>query len=242
MLLFIVQEQGGAVGFEHARRFRHDLVQHGTEIQMTGHLADEFEELHFLLAGGFHPFEKQNAAQRDGGLLRHGFEQMHVLVGEAALLLVEKLQHADDVFAEADRHAHQVAGLEIGPFIRARIEARIGVGVVDDRAGSRTEHGPRDALVVHDADFADRQALRDARVQLAGILIGQEKRAALGVGFLRADFEDGIQQLVQIVDGADLLRNPQQELHLMQVLRLALIGHSVFRAPGEVDGRFPAAA
>ena len=42
--LLVVEEERGAVGFEHARRLAHHLEQHGAELDVGGDVGDQIEK------------------------------------------------------------------------------------------------------------------------------------------------------------------------------------------------------
>ena len=71
-------------------------------------------------------------------------------MGELAVaLLVQRLRDADDLaFDGADRRAQDGFGLEAGLLVDRAVEARVGIGVVDDQAFAGGEDVAGDAAGV----------------------------------------------------------------------------------------------
>ena len=206
-----------ALGREHARRLAHDLLQQLAEIELRGDVGDDVQELHLLLPFPSHPLDEFGAPQRDGGLGGHRFEHPEVILGEPALFLVERLRDADDLVLDGPyRDAQDVAGHEAGLLVDRAVEALVLIGLVDDHALAGGKHVPRDAAGVEDPDLALGVALGDARVELAGLLVVQEQRAALGPDLTRRHPHQHPQHLIEGLVPGHGAGDVQEHLRLAQ--------------------------
>ena len=104
-------------------------------------------------------------AQCNRRLRRHGFEQCEIRLGETALVLVQRLDDADDLARHRPHGRTQDAfGGKSGLLVDGRIEELAGIGIVDDFAGAGLKDVAGDAGIVEHTDLANEVALRDARI------------------------------------------------------------------------------
>ncbi len=196
----VVEEQRRPVGVEDARRLADDPLEQGAQVELGGDVGHEVEELALLRLALLHRLHVAAVHQRDRGLRGHGLEEVEVLVGEVAAALVEDLGDADDRAARgAHRRARDVARVVAGLLVDGAVERGIVVRVVHDDAHAAVEHPPRDAVVVEEADLTRPLSLRDAGVELSRRGVAEEQGAAVGVGLLRDERDEGGQDLVEAV-------------------------------------------
>ena len=140
-------------------------------------------------------------------------------------MLVERLGDADDlIFDGPYRDAEDVPGHEAGLLVDRTVEALVLVGVVDNQALARGEHVPRDPGGVEDSDLALKVSLSDPRVKLAGLLVVQEQRAALGADLARGHSHQRPQHLVQGLVRGHRAGQVQQHFGLAQPPRGIALG------------------
>ena len=197
--LFIMQEQGRALGVQHSGRFGHDPGQQRVQFQFRGDVGDDVQEFHFLGAHLAHALDELGAAQ---GRHRHlgDVHQQHlvIFVEGQAVQLVQALGDADDlVLHRADRHAQDGLGDVAGFLVDVGMEARVRIGVIDDQRLTGLEHRATDAVVAGKADFPAMDALRTARKQFVGVGVEQEKAAAVGSERAGGGFHQRVEDFVE---------------------------------------------
>ncbi len=220
---FVVEEQGRSLGAEQARDFADHLAQQRRQVYFRTDVGHHIEEFQFLRAQPAHPIHQLAVAQHRRGLGADGFQQIEVVVGKLTLALVQALDDADDLAGGgSDRRAENVLGAEPRLPVDAAIEARVGIGIVDDGAGARREHVAGDSVGAQEPDFAGDFALRDPRVQFIGVAVVKEQRSPFGVGHRCADVHQGFQHLVQGLGRGQNPADAEQRLGALQpVLGLA---------------------
>ena len=217
--LLVVQEEGRALGVEEPRCLRHDPVEDGVEPEFRGDVRDEVDEIQLPLAPLLHLLDLEQPPQRGGRLRAYVGEDAEVLLGEAAVALVEALRHAEDgASGQADGHGEDGARPIAAALVRRAVEALVGIGIVDDRACAALKDAAGDAVGVEDAHLAPQQTLRDDRVELArGRIVKVEGRPVAADAFCR-DLGDDFQDFLQRVERADLFPGAQQHLRAAQML------------------------
>ena len=107
---------------------------------------------------------------------------MAYMVIEIAETLVQRLGYADHLAVlVVDRNAENIPGTVAGMPVDFLIEARVGIGVVNDFRLTAGKHRAGNAEMDGEADFSYDIALHHPREQLIGLGIVKEQRAAVGV-------------------------------------------------------------
>ena len=215
--LVVVKEQGRALGVEHARRFAHHLLQQRAELDVRGHLRHHVDKLHLLLAHRLHALDEHRALQGQRALGGHRLKHGEIALGEAALLLVQGLRHADDVaLHRPDRGAQDVARDESRLLVDRAVEVRVRIGVLDQHRFAGSEHVSGYAAGVQNADLVLDISLGDARIQFVGLRVVEEQRSALGIQFRRGHLDQHPQHVVQRVVRRHPARHLEQQLDQLQ--------------------------
>jgi hypothetical protein len=159
--------------------------------------------------------------------------------GELPAALVERLRDADDLALDgADRHAQDVARGEAGLLVDRAVEAVVGVGVGDDQRLARGIDVAGHTAGIQDAYLALDVALRDARVQLVGIGIVEEQRAAFGIQLGSGHVHQRLQHLVERAVARHAARDFEQQLEVAQPAPAFLVAFAqFFLRAGGFDGR-----
>ena len=100
------------------------------------------------------------------------------------------------------------------------MEARIGVRVVDDLAGAALEDGAGDAEVVEQTDLARSEACGDVRVQLAGLVVVEEDRAAVRGDLVDCRLQQRVDHGFERVERGDAAGERREHLELPKLLEL----------------------
>jgi hypothetical protein len=162
-------------------------------------------------------------------LAGHRLQQVEVMLGEFAGTLVQGLRDANDfALHRLDRHTQDVARLEAGLFVDRTIEAVVGIGIGDDQGFARGVDVAGDAAGIEDADFALDVALRHTRVQLVGVRVVEEQRAALGVQLGGGHFHQRLQHLVERAVAGHAARDFEQQFEMAQAATALLVAFDVF--------------
>lgn len=219
--LFVVDEERRALGVEHPCDLADQLLEQWPELELRGDLGHELQELQLLLARGFRLLDGAQALEGDGGLGDHGLEQLEVLPRELARGLVQELRDADLLAAQVEeRSAEDALRREAGLAVDLRVEALVGVGVVDDGSRPRRVHVACHTDRVQHADLAADPSFRNACVELVRVSVVQEDRATLGADGGGRDVDQGVQRL------AERARHRQPVGHLEQELGAAGVAFS----------------
>ena len=159
---------------------------------------------------------------------RERSEQLLVLGGEGAVPPVQRLEHADDLALRVPhRHGEDVPRDVAAAAVHALVEARIRVRVVDpDRLPGRGDRA-RDPRAERDPDLL--RAVRDLAPELALLAIGDEDRAAIGLGHLRRLVDDEPEQPLELTLRGQRLRDVEDRLELLEPALQGGVRH--------VDGR-----
>ena len=219
--LLVVQEQRRPIAVQHAGGLRHDAGKQRRELQLRRQIGDQIQEVDLPLALAGHPLEPLERLEADGAFASHALEQREVIRVEGVVDLVQHLCDPDRLSlcipdGGADQRPRPVAGL----LVDVAVEARIGVGVVDDLADAAVEHGPGDAEVVHEPDLSRAEAGGDVRVELARLLVVQEDRALVGADLLHCRLEQRVDDRVEGVERCHPAGERGEHLQLPKLLEL----------------------
>jgi hypothetical protein len=110
------------------------------------------------------------------------------------------------------------------------VEARVGVGVVDDLAHAAVVDGAGDAEIVEQPDLPRAEPGRDVGVELAGLVVVEEDRALVGADLLHGRLQDDVDGCVERVECRDAAGERDDELKLAQLLELLGVGCRVAHA------------
>jgi hypothetical protein len=143
-------------------------------------------------------FVEHGMLERDRRLVGDRLQQAQIGAIEPPVALVENLDGADRrARVAAQGNAHHRPGVKAGALVDGGIEARIAIGVIDDRRALGREHRAGDARGGGDADLGDLAAERDPRIELAALGVMEKDGAALGVERGHRQLHQPAQQFVE---------------------------------------------
>ena len=144
------------------------------------------------------------------------------MLGEEPTHFVERLRHTYNVaFGGAQRCAEDGFGDVTSLAVDRWVEARIGVGVVDDDAAAGLECRADDAIVAEKTNFSATDALRHARIKFAGTGVVEEEAAAVAVERPRGHFDQFFQDLIERFRPRYPPGNIQENVDILEPLVLA---------------------
>ena len=198
--LAVMQEQGRSFGAQECGHRVHDLHQQRLQAELSGQCGRDLEDLQLLGPRLLDLLVQDRVDEGRGRLGVQGAKQLQVLRPEVAFFLVQHLDRAHDpgrpLASVSQGHTHEVACSEARLLVDLRVEAGIGVGVVDHQGLPGLEHRAHDPALAGDADLRG-QANPRLGEQLVGLRIVEEDRAALRVQKLRDQLHHSRQQDVE---------------------------------------------
>ncbi len=208
-----VLERGGAT--HRVLEVEEQLEVPHAPLELLGHV----EKLDVLLR---HRHEEPRVVDAHGRLRGESRQDVGVVVGKVAALLVEDLNDADGLAQMVSHRGRQDRARAVAAQqVPLGVEPWIGVGVADVQGPAGARDISREALASLHSDRPYAWALRDARDELLAPLVEQVERRAVGLERFGQLLQDQLEQLIEVE------RRSERNTHLAQRLadaKLAIEG------------------
>src|SRR6267142_562363 len=207
VVLFVVEEKRRSFRIEHFGNRANELLEQRTEFDLRRCFRNDPQHFELLLPVMLEFFSGPPALEGDRGLPDNGFEQFEISLRELALLLVQDLRSADDrALQGAEGDAENGVGDVAGLLVEVRIEALVGISVMNNDAAPACIDMSGDTQVIQHAKLAREFAGDGARAKFAGVGITQKNGRAVSVDRRCCNLSKHIEGLVQISGESDFVR------------------------------------
>ena len=214
-----MEKEGRAVGVEHRGRLGHDPSEKAAEIELGREVGDDVQEVDLAAARARGTLDELHRLQRHRTVCGDPLEQAQVGRRELAVDLVQHLGGADRLALRVlHRRAQDRLGAEARLPVDLLVEARVGVGVLDDLADTAVVDGADDAEVVENADLARAEVGGLDGVQLPRVVVVQEERPGLRTQLGLRRLDERVEDGVEGIESGHLARQPQHHLELLDLL------------------------